>query len=288
MVIKRIFLFILIVLLINPFTYGAVTSYGYGGSGDLGESRPDDKELSTRVFFRLGNQGYIKNKAPELTPNYPTDGKVVSGNLVEFSWSFYDYEGDEQLNYNLEIDDDLRFVSPLSYYGLNEIKRKIYLVEGDKTYYWRIRAKDLFGWGEFSATEEFYVDFSRKICEDGTLYFQCSSNDFKYCEAGELIEDCNLCGCPLNSECTLSGKCAERTCFDGTRYGTCSTKEPQFCQNGNLKEVCSLCGCPEEKECNADGTCSVIIKEKIIEQPKLSEKGFFKGFFSFLKTVLGF
>lgn len=285
MVMKRVFLFILVVLLINPFIYANVTPYGFGGgTGDLEVSRPDDKEPAQTVFFRFGNQPYIKNRGPVTTLNYPTDGKVVSGNLVEFSWTYFDAEGDEQVNYNLELDDDPGFYSPLSYFGLSETKRKIYIVEGDKPYYWRAKSKDVFGWGEFSQAEEFFIDLTKKECEDGTPYFQCSISDFKYCDGGELVEDCSLCGCPLNSECTLSGKCTERTCFDGTKYGTCGNKKPEFCQNGNLKEVCSLCGCLEGKECNVDGTCSkTVIKEEVITVK--SEK---KGFFEFLRFLFGF
>ncbi|MEK6936483.1 MAG: hypothetical protein AABW58_00250 [Nanoarchaeota archaeon] len=285
---KRVFLFVLLILLVNPFAYSAVANYGYGGgSGGLDVSRPDENQPGSRIFFRLGDQAYIKNKGPIAIPNFPSNSWVVSGNLVEFNWGYSDFENDEILGYSLEIDDDVRFVSPFSYYGISENARKIFILEGDRIYYWRIRAKDAFGWGEFSGYEEFYLDLSKKVCEDGTPYFQCSISDFKYCDAGELVDDCSLCGCPLNSECTLNGACVEKTCFDGTRYGFCSSKKPNFCQNGEIKEVCSLCGCDEGKECDVDGGCKSIVKEEV-QDVEIERKGFFSGFFSFLKNVLGF
>ena len=290
MVVKRIFLFVFVILLINPFTYAAVNTYGYGGgTGALDVSRPDENQPGSRIFFRIGDQGYVKNKLPVVTLNYPSNLWVVSGNLVEFSWSYSDFENDEILGYNLEIDDEPRFISPSSYYGLSETKRKIYLLEGDKIYYWRMKSKDSFGWGEFSHFEDFYLDLSRKICEDGTPYFQCSPSSFKYCDAGALMNDCQSCGCPLNSECTASGVCVPRTCFDGTRYGFCSSKKPNFCQNGELKEVCSLCGCPDRQECDVDGTCNgIILREEFKEQEEEQRKSFLGGFFKFVKGLFIF
>ena len=191
-------------------------------------------------------------------------------------------ENDEQLNYHLELDDDPGFYSSSSYFGFGENKRKIYISEGDKPYYWRVKSKDIFGWGAFSAIESFYLDFSRKACEDGTPYFECSLSNFKYCDAGELVDDCEVCGCSLNSECSPSGICLEKLCFDGTRRGLCSTKKPMFCQNGELKEVCSLCGCPERQECGSDGRCSSVVLE--IKNPSVGQRAI-SGFLGFLRAI---
>jgi len=226
--------------------------------------------------------------------NYPTDGKVVNGNLVEFSWLYSDAELDSQVNYQIELDDDFRFLSPLNFYGFGETKRKVYILDGNKIYYWRVKSKDNFKWGSFSDIDSFYLDSTKKVCEDGTSYFQCSLTNLKFCEGGELVDNCGVCGCPLNSECSLSGTCVEKVCLDGTRYGSCSNKEPGFCQNGELKDVCSLCGCPENKECNKDGSCdSVIIKDVnikediIIKEPQNVEfSGLISRFLGFLKKII--
>jgi chemotaxis protein histidine kinase CheA len=50
-------------------------------------------------------------------------------------------------------------------------------------------------------------------CADGTSYSQCSTNKPKYCENGNLIDKCLICGCSLNYYCDeSSGSCkvAER------------------------------------------------------------------------------
>jgi len=50
-------------------------------------------------------------------------------------------------------------------------------------------------------------------CSDGTSYGQCSTNKPKYCENGNLIDKCLICGCSLNYYCDESSglcKVAER------------------------------------------------------------------------------
>lgn len=46
------------------------------------------------------------------------------------------------------------------------------------------------------------------ICEgDGTLLGQCSLTRPYYCQAGELVENCQVCGCPRNRACKPDGTC---------------------------------------------------------------------------------
>lgn len=42
---------------------------------------------------------------------------------------------------------------------------------------------------------------SADLCSDGTEYGECSFDMPKYCEDGELLELCGLCGCPGGKEC---------------------------------------------------------------------------------------
>ena len=45
-------------------------------------------------------------------------------------------------------------------------------------------------------------------CADGTLYGQCSTNKPKYCENGNLIDKCSICGCSSGYFCNVaSGQC---------------------------------------------------------------------------------
>ena len=44
-------------------------------------------------------------------------------------------------------------------------------------------------------------------CYDGTLYGTCSTN-FKYCNNNNLIENCDVCGCPTNKEC-INNECTD-------------------------------------------------------------------------------
>jgi len=46
-------------------------------------------------------------------------------------------------------------------------------------------------------------------CQDNTFYNKCSLTKPLYCEEGELINDCETCGCPGNKFCSPSGNCID-------------------------------------------------------------------------------
>jgi hypothetical protein len=80
----------------------------------------------------------------------------------------------------------------------------------------------------------------------------------KYCENGNLINKCSICGCPANTVCQ-DEICIqqEQKCSDGTLYGRCSTDKPKYCDNGNLIDKCNLCGCLlGQNKCLGNGSCS--------------------------------
>lgn len=45
-------------------------------------------------------------------------------------------------------------------------------------------------------------------CTDGTPYSQCSTNKPKYCEVGNLINKCSICGCSLGQSCNVDESCS--------------------------------------------------------------------------------
>lgn len=44
-------------------------------------------------------------------------------------------------------------------------------------------------------------------CGDGTDYGKCSSNKPRYCDDGDLVNNCQKCGCPSGKECRGDGNC---------------------------------------------------------------------------------
>jgi len=46
-----------------------------------------------------------------------------------------------------------------------------------------------------------------KVCSDGTRYGECSSDKPKYCDNGNLIDNCQKCGCPSGKVCRADGSC---------------------------------------------------------------------------------
>lgn len=44
-------------------------------------------------------------------------------------------------------------------------------------------------------------------CADGTLYGQCSTNKPKYCDNGNLVNKCSICGCSSGLKCQIDESC---------------------------------------------------------------------------------
>ncbi len=211
--------------------------------------------------------GYVVKNNPPVTNLISPKNNAVSNKLI-FVWDYKDIEGDKQTGYLLQLDDDWRFESPYNFYGLDETRLEVSLDLKEGPYYWRVKSRDIYGWGEFSDWRRFDLDLNVRVCKDGTLFWECSSNVPYYCDGGVLVEDCRRCGCDINEICQANGICLLRMCSDRTRYGECSSYKPKYCQNGKLVDVCSLCGCPEGLVCQSDGRCAVevIVKEKLIEE----------------------
>lgn len=232
----------------------------------------------------------VNNKNPSVSLGMPSDGQVV-GNPVTFSWIYFDPEDDKLESYTILIDDNQRFTSPIAYYGLVGDSQKVYLSLEDGQYYWRIEVNNKFG-SETSDFRGFYLNTKEKLCEDGTMYYDCSVNKPDYCRAGVLVKDCIRCGCDRGATCGKGGNCIEQKCVDGTIYGECSINKPKYClSSGILKDTCSLCGCPVDLVCDVDGKCKEKSTEIIEEKPTETEiketgiTGFFKriaGVFRFI------
>ncbi|MBU1004659.1 MAG: PKD domain-containing protein, partial [Nanoarchaeota archaeon] len=96
-------------------------------------------------------------------------------------------------------------------------------------------------------------------CSDGTALDTCSANKPKYCNSQrELVDDCDMCGCPAGEECLADGSCAilPQGCSDGTAIDTCSANKPKYCNaQRELVDNCDMCGCTEGGVCLIDGTC---------------------------------
>ncbi len=204
--------------------------------------------------FDVGNllvSKVVTNREPSVSLSRPVDTQVVN-NPVVFKWRYFDPEDDELEYYILQIDDDPKFWSPTSYQGIGSEHKLVLEEEGE--HYWRVLVVNKNG-QKLSDSSSFYLNPEMKVCDDGTPYFECSSNKPKYCSGGRLDDDCFRCGCDDGGVCSIGGECLSQECIDGTLYGECSKNKPFFCLNGNLQEVCSICGCDGEETCLADGDC---------------------------------
>lgn len=115
---------------------------------------------------------------------------------------------------------------------------------------------------EYYATDKKYIQ-----CMWNSVYNFCQwsgecqlgSSQPQYCNNGNLVYDCSMCGCPSGKVCQSNGICGttSQTCSDGTSYGQCSATKPQYCDNGNLINKCGTCGCPSGQTCQVDGSCKL-------------------------------
>jgi outer membrane lipoprotein-sorting protein len=89
-----------------------------------------------------------------------------------------------------------------------------------------------------TTTENCYLFYNPvQQCSDGTPYGQCSSNKPKYCDNGNLINNCELCECPSDSSdytCLLDKTCKATKEYDMSCKGTTCDG---FCFTGNT--VCN-------------------------------------------------
>jgi hypothetical protein len=92
-------------------------------------------------------------------------------------------------------------------------------------------------------------------CADGTLYNQCSTEVSMYCRSGQLVANCQTCGCPDGHTCQADGSCLPQTCPDGTGHNQCSSTKPRVCRNGSLIDDCQQCGCDMPGICQENGSC---------------------------------
>lgn len=63
-------------------------------------------------------------------------------------------------------------------------------------------------------------------CQDGTSYKSCSVNKPYYCLDGELVPNCNSCGCQALSRCVSGGSCIPNNWTTAFYYCELNTAEP--------------------------------------------------------------
>ncbi|MFH1316019.1 MAG: hypothetical protein ABII01_00715 [Candidatus Woesearchaeota archaeon] len=95
-------------------------------------------------------------------------------------------------------------------------------------------------------------------CSDNTLFGECSTTKPKYCYAGHLNDQCDICGCD-NKLCNItSGKCITESpyvnCNVNSNCGTDGFTGGFFCQNNNVYRNLSSFTClnpnTEDSQCS--------------------------------------
>jgi len=124
-----------------------------------------------------------------------------------------------------------------------------FLGSGEFRYYFSL---DQYG-NVMSVSKELPEPTLPEVCNDGTIYGECSLDKPLYCEEGELADKCSVCGCEKGYYCE-NERCVEK-CDEGTPYLECSYTLPFYCDNGTLVENCFICGCYPYSFCDENGSC---------------------------------
>jgi hypothetical protein len=61
-----------------------------------------------------------------------------------------------------------------------------------------------------NVSQNISVNEATPLCSDGTSYGSCSIENPKYCDNGQLIDKCSLCGCLSENECQGNESCAPK------------------------------------------------------------------------------
>ena len=244
--------------------------------------------LITLILFLTVNisiAAKAPNKIPTVVPFEPQDTSIIHDQKPRFSWNFYDLDiGDVQEEYEIQIGDVSNLADALIEYKLSKQTFTIINIDGDKTYYWRVRASDGKDWSKWSEIQTFTLDTSIQTCNDGTKYWTCNSK-LQYCYGGNLVDNCDYCGCLQGYKCE-NKVCVEQKCQDGTPEGKCNN-DLKLCYNGDLIDDCNKCGCPGNEVCQPNGECK---EAEIVSLPVKAgaEESLLDKIIAFIKLIFTF
>jgi hypothetical protein len=113
-----------------------------------------------KSLWSLSDSIYIKIFA--LTPvdvNTPVDNYSINFTTITFDWNDLIYSGKTISNYELKISTDINFGTTNYFANPVESSATITSIDPNKTYYWKVRAKDTLGtYSAYSSTRSFSID----------------------------------------------------------------------------------------------------------------------------------
>lgn len=92
---------------------------------------------------------------------------------------------------------------------------------------------------------------TKNQCSDGTLQGECSPNKPNYCDNGNLVNNCQKCGCP-KLYCKAGTICPEYTCQEDGSCKTITPTQEVICTSSSVKG-----------DANRDGKVDVLDVQKI-------------------------
>ena len=157
----------------------------------------------------------------------------VDGNNVTIT-----YEGNPPFWINIRKDENIGQDEGYAWAKTNSKTFTIglgFAINPSKKFYYAV--KDT----EWSDVQSFVLGDETDKCSDGTLFGECSSNKPYYCDNGNLIENCSVCGCPAEKECQEDGSCKEHIATENKKdMSLYSNKEAFLISDKNWKDVLPL------------------------------------------------
>jgi len=157
-------------------------AYGWPVIADLFGDEQKEIVIPWRSFDVMKPGLYVYNLDGTLFEGFPK----YEGLIYMSAYAITDIDGDGDL--------ELIGVSNLGY--------DIIVLDLEKEY-----NPSTMEWPMFQHDERRTGNYHFKGCVDSTFYEECSLNKPEYCDDGELIDDCEQCGCPAGKSCQGDGSC---------------------------------------------------------------------------------
>jgi hypothetical protein len=103
-------------------------------------------------------------------------------------------------------------------------------------------------------------------CSDGTFYSECSATKPSYCDNGNLVNSCDLCGCPSGQNCNSDKSCSTPSGGGGGTYTGGGSSYTSCDENWICTDWSSCLGGTQTRTCTDANNCGTTVNKSVVSQ----------------------